>query len=132
MGYGAASDEREGEDVVFWDGLTLDDIRQIKTVSLVEAKHTNTLCDTYNWIVMFYVTYERMPSRREMCKGLKIKHIGTLMYRLRILRAYGWLDWLPNKALAIRLMRPTERGLSPRQLRKLIEAWMFFEPQWRD
>lgn len=77
----------------------------------------------YNQIVQFYAATGFMPRFRHMTVMAGVSSINTVYNYLRRLEALGWVERpFPGATCAITLTRPTEAGLTPDELRALLEA----------
>lgn len=80
----------------------------------------------YHYLMRYYADTGGMPTRREMVAAMPFIATvgGSLMYYLGILERWGWIYRPLRKAdRAITLTRPTEAGLTPRQLAAVLAEY---------
>jgi SOS-response transcriptional repressor LexA len=74
----------------------------------------------YNFIMVFYAQHGYSPSIREIMPILQVSSTSLAAYTLNILINWRWIERGEKGGRNIRLMRPTERGLSAENLRTLL------------
>lgn len=74
----------------------------------------------YSFIAAYFAQHEYMPTVREMCKFAGGRSTSIISYHLSVLVGWRWIERPVNTDRGIRLMRSTERGLKPGQLRALL------------
>lgn len=74
----------------------------------------------YNFIVRYYADYGYTPTVIDIMRGAGIASSSTVVLCLRELSIWGWIRRVPYAKRTIVINRPTERGLSPDQLKALL------------
>ena len=91
-----------------------------RNVGKLMPKVNEQAIQLYGFIVRYFAEREYIPSVREMCAFMDGRSESVVSYHLRVLEAWGWIKRTANVARGLRLTRPTERGMKPEQLRKML------------
>lgn len=77
--------------------------------------NTRTI-ELYHQIVAYFAEWGFMPTIRELSEMTGVASTDTIKHHRDMLQKWGWIDFQPQKARAMTLTRPAERGLKPSEL----------------
>ena len=91
-----------------------------RNIDKLMPKVNQQAIELYGFIAAYFAQHEYMPTVREMCKFAGGRSTSIISYHLSVLVGWRWIERPVNTDRGIRLMRSTERGLKPAQLRALL------------
>lgn len=80
----------------------------------------NRACTLYAFLLYFYVENGYWPTLREMMPALQVTSSSMMKHFLDVLTKWGWIARGDGGGRNLKLLRPTERGLTREQLAALL------------
>lgn len=91
-----------------------------RNIGKLMPKVNRQAIELYGFIVRFFAEHSYMPSVREMCVFMDGRSTSIVEYHVNVLVGWEWIEREAKAGRGMRLIRSTERGLKPEELRTLL------------